>query len=188
MTVALVLVQKDGLQKEIPVSKPVQIIGRQTDCQIRIPSASVSRHHCEVLLRDGTASVRDLGSSNGTYVNGRKVPQTELAAGDVVTVGDLIFVVRVDGKPDQIDIDDVLEVGTVLHGDSSTAHSKAPTRIQPHPNAPTRAAGTGAPASKPAGSAASKPAGKPGDDLDDSSVSDFDFLDEDDDIKKQPKL
>lgn len=184
MSVVFVLVQKDGMTKDIAVTKPVQIIGRQTDCQIRIPSASVSRHHCEVALRDGRPSVRDLGSSNGTYVNGKKVTQSDLVAGDIVTVGDLIFSVRIDGKPERIDTEDVLDIGTIVHAEKAQSHSKAPTKMMPMPSKIEDPGDSDAPVSK----AAPKPAGKPKADLDDSSVSDFDFLDEDEDIKKQPKL
>ena len=48
----------------------VNSIGRHDDCQIRIRSSQVSRRHCEVLPEGDTLMVRDLGSSNGTFVNG----------------------------------------------------------------------------------------------------------------------
>lgn len=157
MPITLVLVMPDGRQSEIPCPRPVQVIGRQTDCQIRIPSGDVSRHHCEVSVSDGKVAVRDLGSSNGTFVNKRRVTQADVQAGDLIAIGDMVFVVRVDGKPAFIDADDVLEDGQVLPGASSPkpAERKAPAR-------PAQA-------------------------NDDSSVADFDFLDESD-MKKQPKL
>lgn len=164
MSVDLVLVLPDGKQREIPLSKPVQVIGRQTDCQIRIPSAAISRHHCEVAVTDGKVSVRDLGSSNGTFVNRRRVSQAELSPGDLIAIGDLVFVVRVDGRPAAIDSEDVIEDGQV--------RPEAPRA----PRAPKAAA-------KPA-AAKMQPLTDPGG----SSVGDFDFLDEDDEIKKQPKL
>jgi len=48
-------------------------------------------------------SVKDLGSSNGTWVNAERVDQTHLSAGDLVAVGPMVFVVRIDGTPDSID-------------------------------------------------------------------------------------
>lgn len=166
MAVSLVLVRPNGEQREVPLTRPVQIIGRQTDCQIRVPIPSVSRHHCEITVADGRPSVRDLGSSNGTYVNRRKVSQTELAAGDLLAVGELVFVVRIDGNPRAIDSEDVLEDGAVLLPGSAAAPAAAP-----------------ATAPKVGG----KPAPKKADPAD-SSVSDFDFLDEDEEINKQPRL
>jgi pSer/pThr/pTyr-binding forkhead associated (FHA) protein len=66
----------------------VTSIGRHDDCVIRIKSSQVSRRHCE-LLEDGEAlTLRDLGSSNGTFVNGKRVlGQQQLKHGDEVTLG-----------------------------------------------------------------------------------------------------
>jgi len=166
MNATLVLVQADGKQSEIPVKKSVMVVGRQTDCQIRIPSADVSRHHCEIALADGRLSIRDLGSSNGTFVNKRRVAQSELAPGDLIAIADMVMVVKIDGTPASVDSDDALDDGQVLPVKS------APAAKASKPDAPTRVA---------------PPAAKKGL-LDDSSVVDFDFLDEDEDIKKQPKL
>ena len=87
MSASLVVVHVDGRQSEVPLTKPLNVLGRATDCAIRIPSGKVSRHHCEVTFNDSKVAVRDLGSSNGTYVNRRRVTQTELAAGDMVCIG-----------------------------------------------------------------------------------------------------
>jgi pSer/pThr/pTyr-binding forkhead associated (FHA) protein len=66
----------------------VNSIGRHDDCLIRIRSSQVSRRHCELHLDMGKLIVRDLGSSNGTFVNGKRVlGQQALKPGDVLTVG-----------------------------------------------------------------------------------------------------
>jgi pSer/pThr/pTyr-binding forkhead associated (FHA) protein len=172
MTVSLVLVRADGKQSEIPLRKQVQVIGRQTDCQIRIPSSGVSRHHCELTVRDDGVSLRDLGSSNGTYVNRRRITQAELNAGDLIAIGDMVFVVRVDGQPATVDSEDVIDEGGVSTGPTPAASSDSKTSVTPSRPTPAK-----------------KPSLLDDDDSsDDSSVADFDFLDEDDDIKKQPKL
>ncbi len=168
MKASLVLVREDGRQSEIPLKRQA-IIGRQTDCTLRIPDSGISRHHCELIVGDGKVTLRDLGSSNGTYVNRVKVTQAELAPGDLISLGNLVFVVRIDGNPAVIDAEEAWDEGAVPLG-------VAAPRPTPKPSP-----------------AASKPAPKPSlpsfsDDPDDSSVADFDFLDEDDDIKNQPKL
>jgi predicted component of type VI protein secretion system len=66
----------------------VNSIGRHDDCLIRIRSSQVSRRHCELHQDMGKLIVRDLGSSNGTFVNGKRVlGQQALKPGDVLTVG-----------------------------------------------------------------------------------------------------
>jgi len=170
MTVTLILVRGDGRQSEIPL-KGRAIIGRQTDCQIRIPSSGISRHHCELTLADGKVLLRDMGSSNGTYVNRQKVQQAQLSAGDLIGLGDLVFAVRIDGNPATVDSEEALDEGA------------APVVTAPKP-----APAAKAPQSKQAGAPSGKSSLLDADPNEDSSVADFDFLDEDDDIKKQPKL
>ncbi len=95
--------RSDGRQQAVPLKPGKILIGRHDDCQIRIPAANVSRHHCEVVSGGSGVRIRDLGSSNGTYVNGHKVDDVELSPGDVIEIGTLLFVVRIDGDPAVID-------------------------------------------------------------------------------------
>ena len=64
------------------------VAGRSRNCDVQLDEQGVSRRHCEVLLRDDGASIRDLGSSHGTWVGGRRISGEErLAAGVLVTLG-----------------------------------------------------------------------------------------------------
>jgi len=64
------------------------VAGRSRNCDVQLDEQGVSRRHCEVLLRDDGASIRDLGSSHGTWVGGRRINGEErLAAGVLVTLG-----------------------------------------------------------------------------------------------------
>ncbi len=84
---------------EIPLKKDKFVIGRASDCTLRAGSEAVSRHHCAILRGESGLSVRDLGSRNGTYVNGEKIDaETALNSGDTVRVGTLEF--RVDASQD----------------------------------------------------------------------------------------
>lgn len=103
MEAALVHVRSDGRQQPVPLRAGKVVVGRQEDCQLRIPSAQISRHHCELITGGAGVRIRDLGSSNGTFVNGQKVDEAELEAGDVIAVGSTLFVVRIDGEPASID-------------------------------------------------------------------------------------
>lgn len=177
MDLTLILVTPEGRQQEVPVRKPRQIVGRNTDCAIRIPVSSVSRQHCEITLDDRKAVIKDLGSSNGTYVNRAMVAEHTLASGDHICIGPAVFVVRIDGRPAQIDSKQALERGLV-----AAAMGVRPTTAEkPVPKAGAAPAGK-APAKKVNENSGSDLGLKPLT-SDDSSV-DFDFSDD----SNAPKL
>jgi hypothetical protein len=64
------------------------VLGRGQGCTIVLSDITVSRRHAELVLRDGRWILRDLGSSNGTWVNGRQVVEAEVRPGDRVVLGD----------------------------------------------------------------------------------------------------
>ncbi len=71
-------------------------VGRSRTCDVPIKDPSVSRRHAELAPGGGKIQVRDLGSSNGTFVNGQRVTESaELADGDTLALGDADLVVRV---------------------------------------------------------------------------------------------
>lgn len=70
------------------------VVGRSEECDVRLDSLNVSRRHCELLALPGAHLVRDLGSHNGTFVNGRRVTERALNPGDVISVGE--FALRFD--------------------------------------------------------------------------------------------
>lgn len=100
MTVVFVTFGKSGERKEITLEKKLTVIGRKTDADLRIPLSEISRAHCEIAMNGKGVTLRDLGSSNGTFVNGERVEEdTELVAGDRVRIGPVTFIVQIDGKP-----------------------------------------------------------------------------------------
>jgi pSer/pThr/pTyr-binding forkhead associated (FHA) protein len=85
--------------REIPVSREEFLIGRAPDCDLRLRVAAVSRHHCMIRLRPDEVTLIDLGSSNGTYLNGQRVlSQATLHTGDELRVENCIFVVDLGDK------------------------------------------------------------------------------------------
>jgi hypothetical protein len=65
-------------------------IGRSPDCRLQVPSAGASRRHASVACRDGGVMLRDLGSTNGTFLNGRRIQgEAALQSGDRIRVGGL---------------------------------------------------------------------------------------------------
>ncbi|HEY5220009.1 MAG TPA: adenylate/guanylate cyclase domain-containing protein [Gemmatimonadaceae bacterium] len=66
---------------------PAQVVGRAPTCDIPIIDPTISRRHAEVVCDDGGVTVKDLGSSNGTFINGARIEQGALRLGDSVTFG-----------------------------------------------------------------------------------------------------
>lgn len=151
MEVALVRVTPDGKSQRAVLSRPRTLIGRQEDCQLRLPIAGVSRTHCEILVEDGHITINDLGSSNGTYLNQERITSHPAAAGDLLSVGGQVFLIQVNGDPEEIEPEFLYEDG--LPEQSATA----PTTVSPpQPKVKAQAGGS----------------------ADGSSLMEFDFEDE----------
>ena len=73
----------------IPLDKPIVLIGRHQECDIQIPSRKISRRHCCVAQVNNHLAVRDLGSTNGVRVNGVKVVEGSLQPGDELMIGNM---------------------------------------------------------------------------------------------------
>jgi pSer/pThr/pTyr-binding forkhead associated (FHA) protein len=74
--------------RQVPLKPGEFLIGRGADCDLRLPDSAISRHHCIIRLTDDEAILLDLGSSNGTYLNGQRVrSQAALHSGDDIAVG-----------------------------------------------------------------------------------------------------
>jgi hypothetical protein len=63
------------------------VLGRSRECELRVPDLNVSRRHAEIHREDGAYWIHDLGSMNGTLVNGKRVDRTQLEDGDRITLG-----------------------------------------------------------------------------------------------------
>jgi predicted component of type VI protein secretion system len=74
-----------GRTQDLKVDKTT--IGRVEDNVFQIAEPSVSSHHCEVLLRGSDVLVRDLNSTNGTFINGEKVTESVLKTGQILRLG-----------------------------------------------------------------------------------------------------
>ena len=74
-------------QNVYPLNKPQMVVGRDPACDIPIDNLGVSRHHCAFATRGNVFVVQDMGSSNGTFVNGRKVTEYFLNDEDEIVIG-----------------------------------------------------------------------------------------------------
>ena len=101
MKVQLIVVQGKPEGKSIPLLGPRFKIGRGETCHLRPNSEQVSREHAEFSVVGDQVSVCDLGSRNGTLVNGKALTEAYvLKDGDLVQVGPLTFAVSIQGAPE----------------------------------------------------------------------------------------
>ncbi|MFA7235616.1 MAG: FHA domain-containing protein [Phycisphaeraceae bacterium] len=123
MHASLIMFKSDGERREFPLTKAVTVIGRKNTCDLRIPLSSVSRQHFKIERDGDKLTLRDLGSSNGTYYNNERVLEAQLEPGDQLRVGPVTFVVVIDGRPA-----DIQPIRTVLPRD--TGEVEVPAEVQ----------------------------------------------------------
>ncbi|MBN1552995.1 FHA domain-containing protein [bacterium] len=93
------------------IDHPVISIGRSNSNRIVLDHKTISRHHCEIVENDGIFLIRDLDSSNGIRINGKKVDKSEIVSGDMIQIG-------------------MLEFRFILPGTTTTSKPVSPIQIQ----------------------------------------------------------
>ena len=83
----------------IDITKDLIVVGRKEECDLRLDHKSVSKMHCVLVKTDGLLLLRDLGSTNGTRVNGTRVRRAALLPNDQLTIANYKF--RVHLGPDE---------------------------------------------------------------------------------------
>src|SRR5689334_24101781 len=92
---SVIISEKGGAERRESFDKNEINVGRVQGNDLMLPKGNVSKHHARLLFRDGRFIVTDLKSTNGTYVNGRKIAQaTIVREGDKIYIGD--FVLRIE--------------------------------------------------------------------------------------------
>jgi hypothetical protein len=91
---ATLLIQEDGESRSVALASEVVTIGRLPDCQVTIADKGASRRHAQIRRKDDSYILTDLGSTNGTRVNGQTIQTRELADGDHVTIGSTVLEFR----------------------------------------------------------------------------------------------
>ena len=124
--------------REIPISDGDVVLGRSHSAGIRIDEETVSRSHALLSIREGRAVVRDLGSSNGLFVNGRKVAgQAPVADGDTIGLGSATVVLSILAPPDA-DVRTAM-ISTIPAGSEPARPSQTVTRFLETSSAPESA-------------------------------------------------
>jgi hypothetical protein len=96
MGLRLIQLAAGGGGRALPLDKPLVVLGRAGDCDVVLDSPNVSRRHCAMKVCGESLAVKDLDSANGTYVNGCRVGEAVLEAGDRLRVGSFRFLVQSD--------------------------------------------------------------------------------------------
>ncbi len=81
----------------IALQRPVLLVGRHPDCDVRIDLPEISRRHCCLAQAYDRLLIRDLGSRNGVRVNGRLVSEVQLVAGDEIAIAQVLY--RLEAEP-----------------------------------------------------------------------------------------
>ncbi len=148
MDVVLKVLEGAKTGTKIAVKKDEFLVGRSQKCQLCVGSSSVSRRHCALVRKDSKLWVKDLGSRNGTLVNGEKIDEkVELRSGDELGIGTLQLLVTISAgiknqkKPKVKTVADAVE-RTVATGDSSVGEEDITQWLldSPSPSKPSQAA------------------------------------------------
>lgn len=91
---------EDGVRADLNLDQPVVTIGRALDNDIRLQSSRVSRHHTRLESSEGESWIIDLGSANGTLVNGERVTRRLVGVGDTIGIGGVDIVI--EPEPDRV--------------------------------------------------------------------------------------
>jgi pSer/pThr/pTyr-binding forkhead associated (FHA) protein len=76
---------------DVSLSGLLTVVGRHPGCDTRLDSSRVSRRHCCLAVGVGEVTVRDLGSTNGTWIGGRRIDEGVLRHGDILGIAHLRF-------------------------------------------------------------------------------------------------
>ena len=87
----LVVIYGSELGKKYNLNAPSLVIGRSSKCDIQIDQESISRNHTKIVNTGKSILIRDLGSTNGTYVNDEPIDEYVMRDGDLIKIGRTIF-------------------------------------------------------------------------------------------------
>jgi len=95
---SLIHKRPDGTEKTLEFGSKPLIVGRLPESEISVRDSFISRVHCGFAYNDNQFTLKDLGSTNGTYRNGARVFECTLASGDKIQVGNTTLVFEIDTK------------------------------------------------------------------------------------------
>lgn len=88
---ARLVVIENGVSRTVGLSTDVTTIGRLAECDVVVLDKGASRRHAQIRRKDGEFTITDLGSTNGTRLNGQTISSRQLAEGDRITIGTTVL-------------------------------------------------------------------------------------------------
>lgn len=88
------VIHADGMRREVAIDRELLTIGRLPECEVSIEDKGASRRHAQIRTKDGESTLIDLGSTNGTQLNGQQVQSRTLHDGDRIIVGSTLIEYR----------------------------------------------------------------------------------------------
>jgi pilus assembly protein CpaF len=135
----IIISEKGGAERREAFDKNEINVGRVQGNDLMLPKGNVSKHHARLLFRDGRFIVTDLKSTNGTYVNGRKISQaTIVREGDKIYIGDFVLRLETAAQPGAAAAD-------ATYGPNDDSQGRTPARLGPIPREMTPAPPPAAP-------------------------------------------
>ena len=90
----VLVIREQGQERTLALRGEIATIGRLPQCEVALSDKGASRRHAQIRLQNGVATITDLGSTNGTEVNGHTVQTATLDDGDRITIGATVLVFR----------------------------------------------------------------------------------------------
>ena len=122
-----------GDRRSFSLTRDTTVVGRREDADFRIPLSDISRKHCRIIKDGELLTIEDLGSANGTFVNGKRIHDAELSPGDTLQIGPTQFLVQIDGVPNDDELPGhntmmgrAVGLGTALQADDRSPPSDLP--------------------------------------------------------------
>ena len=134
---SLIHKRPDGQDRTLEFGSKPLIVGRLNESEIPVRDSFISRVHCGISLVSGQFVLKDLGSTNGTYRNGARVFECNLASGDKIQVGNTTLVIEVDGNGNAV----LRQVAQMVAPARSTGTVSPPKPGDKHINIPVKLPG-----------------------------------------------
>jgi predicted component of type VI protein secretion system len=125
MDVRFVVIAPASVKRSVTVRLPI-LVGRSDEARFRLRQDSVSRRHCEFFIEDDAVHVRDLGSTNGTFLDGAEIAAdtaTVVPPGAVVQVGGMAFRVDYESAARGSTDDDTVPLAAVEEAEAAEAEA-----------------------------------------------------------------